>query len=96
MLFGRIINLNKKVVQSTIIRSFAQVTTNNVELTSVRYKDVVKRGSFAKLEDADISYFKSALDENRVVTEPSDLESHNVDWLHMVRGLPPFLNLSFR
>jgi len=64
----------------------SSLKTSDVELTSVRYKDHVQRGNYAKLESQDIAYFKDLLGKTRVVTDTSDLEGHNVDWLKIVRG----------
>jgi hypothetical protein len=60
--------------------------SSQVELTSVRYKDHVKRGDFATLTEGHISFFEGLLGKPRVLTDPSDLEQHNTDWLRIVRG----------
>ena len=70
-----------------LIRSYFGGLRNygtEVELTSKRYK--VTRGNYASLTDQDVNHFKSVLEKSRVVTDETDLEGHNVDWLHMVRG----------
>ena len=43
------------------------------ELTRVRYPDV-RRGNYAKLQEDDKAAFSEILDQNRVITEESDLE----------------------
>lgn len=52
----------------------------------MRYKDHVQRGNFATLQPDDIAFFRATLGENRVLTEESDVEGYNVDWLRIVRG----------
>ncbi|CAG7727290.1 unnamed protein product [Allacma fusca] len=69
------------------IRGFASQV--QAPLTSERYK--VTRGNFAALNDKDLGYFESLLGKTRVLTEESDLEGHNTDWLHMVRGASKLL-----
>ena len=65
-------------VRNRIINTFCgQFTARNLsgipELTRVRYPDV-KRGSYAQLNEDDVSAFTELLDSNRVLTEYSDLE----------------------
>ncbi|KAJ8688414.1 hypothetical protein QAD02_024209 [Eretmocerus hayati] len=54
------------------------------ELTAVRYK--VKRGPFATINDAHTSFFSELLGPDRVITEPDECDSYNIDWLRMVKG----------
>lgn len=54
------------------------------ELTSVRYK--MRRGSYATIADADVRFFDSLLDSNRVITDPDECESYNIDFAKTVRG----------
>lgn len=54
------------------------------ELTSVRYK--VERGPYAAINDAHAAFFTRILGQDRVLTEPDECDSYNVDWLHMVKG----------
>uniref|UniRef100_A0A1B6H1T9 D-2-hydroxyglutarate dehydrogenase, mitochondrial n=1 Tax=Cuerna arida TaxID=1464854 RepID=A0A1B6H1T9_9HEMI len=51
-------------------------------------KDVypVKRGNFAVLNDSHVQQFESILGKERVLTDPDELDSYNVDWIKMVRG----------
>ncbi|KAJ9600104.1 hypothetical protein L9F63_009615 [Diploptera punctata] len=56
-----------------------------VELTSVRYAGV-KRGNYAQLSEKHVQQFERILPKERVLTDPSDVQSYNVDWLRMVRG----------
>ena len=59
--------------------------SKNVELTSVRYPEVLKsKREFAKLTPEDVQHFRSILGSNHVLTE--DIEGYNVDWLGTVRG----------
>jgi hypothetical protein len=70
----------------SIRRCMSSLKPSDVELTSVRYKDQVQRGQYAKLEPEDVAFFRDFLGKNRVITDSDDLASHNVDWLRMVRG----------
>jgi len=55
------------------------------ELTRIRYPDV-KRGNYSHIQNEDLEAFSEILDKNRVITEESDLEGYNTDWLQTVRG----------
>merc|ERR1712136_308021 len=66
-------------------RSLSNIKTSLPEFTSIRYPDV-QRGSYATLNETHISSFKNILDPNRVITDTTDLEGYNVDWLKTVRG----------
>ena len=54
-------------------------------MTSVRYPNV-KRGQYGSITEADLKFFESVLGSNRVITDPSELEGYNTDWLNTVRG----------
>ncbi|KAM3962825.1 D-2-hydroxyglutarate dehydrogenase, mitochondrial-like [Aphomia sociella] len=54
------------------------------QLSSDKYN--VKRKTFASLQAKDIDYFKSILDEERVLTEESDVLPFNIDWIKNCRG----------
>jgi len=67
--------------------SYSSIKLSDVELTSKRYKNHVhKDTNHGQLKADDVTYFRDYLGESRVVTDASDLEGHNVDWLRMVRG----------
>lgn len=53
----------------------------------MRYKDHVQRGKFGTLHADDIAFFREKLGINRVLTDPTDVDGYNVDWLRIVRGL---------
>lgn len=55
-----------------------------LELTSERYK--IERGTYATLNDRHVQFFKDTLDSNRVITDPDECSSYNVDWIKTVRG----------
>jgi FAD/FMN-containing dehydrogenase len=66
-----------------------------VPLTAEHY--AVKRGDYAQLSELDIQEFQSILSTGvnedgssnggeRVVTDPTTIAPHNVDWMHNVRG----------
>lgn len=54
------------------------------ELTSIRYK--MQRGPYNTISSADISFFESLMDSNRVITDPDECESYNIDFPKTVRG----------
>ncbi|KAK7473304.1 hypothetical protein BaRGS_00035436 [Batillaria attramentaria] len=56
----------------------------HVDLTSERYPKL-QRGPFATLTDADVTSFERIV-SGRVITEPSELDGYNTDWLRTVRG----------
>ncbi|XP_074030155.1 D-2-hydroxyglutarate dehydrogenase, mitochondrial [Leptinotarsa decemlineata] len=55
------------------------------QLTKDRYPHV-KRGEYAKLDQHHLGFFKDLLGPDRVITDPSDCEGFNVDWIRNVRG----------
>ena len=58
-----------------------------VELTSVRYPKL-KRGNYSRVTDADIALFERILPgAERVITDPSELEGYNTDWIKNCRGI---------
>lgn len=73
------------IKQLMLCRSETTLSSPAVELTSVRYPDV-KRGKYTVLTPGHVSHFESILSKERVLTDPSDVEPYNVDWIKMVRG----------
>ncbi|ESO91314.1 hypothetical protein LOTGIDRAFT_182587 [Lottia gigantea] len=55
-----------------------------IEETAKRYPNL-KRRTFEKLSEKDVAFFENLL-PGRVVTEKSDLEGANTDWLRTCRG----------
>ncbi|CAN7939217.1 unnamed protein product [Ixodes hexagonus] len=45
-----------------------------------------KRGPYAQLEDFDLSMFERLLGSSAVLTDPSDVEPYNQDWLRTCKG----------
>ncbi|XP_031343457.1 D-2-hydroxyglutarate dehydrogenase, mitochondrial-like isoform X2 [Photinus pyralis] len=64
--------------QSTITKSLPQLTKD-------RYPHI-KRGDYATLSQKHLDYFVGLLGRNRVLTDPSDCEMYNVDFIKAVRG----------
>ena len=60
-------------------------TRTQPQLTSERYK--VERGPYATITGAHTAFFESVLGRDRVITEPDECDSYNIDWLRMVKGL---------
>ncbi|XP_008553768.1 D-2-hydroxyglutarate dehydrogenase, mitochondrial [Microplitis demolitor] len=54
------------------------------DLTAVRYK--VKREPFGEITGTHVNFFEQLLGHNRVITDPNECDSYNVDWIKMVRG----------
>jgi len=46
----------------------------------------VHRGKFNEIHDDDISFFQTVVGAQHVITDYSDLEMHNVDWMRSIRG----------
>lgn len=63
--------------------------SSKVGLTSERYPHL-KRGPFASLTDADVSSFERIV-SGRLITDPSELDGYNTDWLKTVRGASQIL-----
>lgn len=55
-----------------------------VELTTKRYP-YLKRGQFAILGDEDLKVFEKLI-PGRVLTDASELDSYNTDWLKTCKG----------
>ncbi|CAL1687887.1 unnamed protein product [Lasius platythorax] len=54
------------------------------ELTSIRYK--MQRGPYNAISSADIRFFDSLIGPNRIITDPDECESYNIDFPRTVRG----------
>lgn len=54
------------------------------ELTSIRYN--VKRGAYSELNDKHLAFFERLLSQNRVITDPGECDSYNIDWFKIVKG----------
>lgn len=61
----------------------ASASFQEVMLTSERYR--VQRLPFALVSDSDVAFFERVM-PGRVITNPEELKSFNVDWLKSVRG----------
>lgn len=59
---------------------------NNLEIKFTKDVYKVKRGDYAVLNDTHLQLFENILSKERVLTDPHDVESHNIDWIKMVRG----------
>lgn len=86
--------LLRKFTSCTVQQTTSNQTTTtssrsklfDIELTTNRFNESLKRGPFSVLTDADIQHFENILEPKRVVTDELEIIGHNVDWLHMVRG----------
>ncbi|XP_013188145.2 D-2-hydroxyglutarate dehydrogenase, mitochondrial-like isoform X1 [Amyelois transitella] len=77
----------KLILRSVPFHSYDQyrcATQVLPQLSSEKYKLV--RKNYARVQDIDLNYFKSILDENRVITNESDLLPYNIDWVKNCRG----------
>lgn len=70
--------------QKSIHSSGKILNQHKIKLTKDVYP--VKRGSYATLNNSHIRQFESILSVGRVITDPSEVDSYNVDWIKMVRG----------
>lgn len=63
-------------------------STKSVPLTAETYADKVQRDDrFKKLENSDIEYFQSVLqDPNGVISNEEDLDFYNEDWMRKYKG----------
>lgn len=86
----RIISSSGVVARQDRLRAswMGHYSTSAVPLTAETYSDKVKRSTaYKKLEDADVDYFKSVLqDKNGLITDITDLEFYNEDWMRKYRG----------
>lgn len=55
-------------------------------LTKDRFPEI-KRGNYAVLQDADVSFFEKVLNKNQIITDADEVDSYNKDWLNMVCGM---------
>lgn len=55
------------------------------QLTKDRYPNI-KRGNYAVLTQDHLQYFVDLLGRNRVLNDPSDCETYNIDFIKSVRG----------
>lgn len=46
----------------------------------------ITRGKFSTITESDVKHFESLLGVNRVITDASDIQPHNIDFLQAVRG----------
>lgn len=60
-------------------------TNKELKLTADSYPEVKRSSKFKKLDKDDISFFKSVLPANAVLTD-EDAEAFNVDWMRKFRG----------
>ena len=60
---------------------------HTIALTSERYPNL-KRGPYANVEDSDLAIFEKMLPgDGRVLTDSSELEGYNTDWIKTCRGM---------
>ncbi|XP_077254732.1 D-2-hydroxyglutaric acid dehydrogenase [Temnothorax americanus] len=67
-----------------IVSRYYQTGGAKPELTSIRYK--MRRGPYATITNADVCFFESLLGSNRLITDPDECESYNIDFPRTVRG----------
>lgn len=60
----------------------------DVELTVDHFPELAlkRKTEFAKLQPADVEFFKSILGPSGVITDPVELARYNVDWMKKYRG----------
>ena len=57
------------------VRKYGETKNDVPELTRIRYPGV-QRGNYAQLQKGDVLAFNNILDQNRVITDVSDLEGN--------------------
>lgn len=73
-----------KEAKKFLATSGARAGSLEPEPTSVRYK--VTRGPYATVTNSHLRFFEDLLGKDRLLTDPDECESYNVDWVKMVRG----------
>lgn len=81
---GIVKNLQEILLPSKSCVRHYQPSQKIPDLTSDRYP--VQRGGFAKVTDKDLNTFERLLGKSRVLTEDSETQFHNIDYLKSVRG----------
>ncbi|XP_054271887.1 D-2-hydroxyglutarate dehydrogenase, mitochondrial-like isoform X1 [Macrosteles quadrilineatus] len=70
------------------VRAFSSASilqySAEVPFTADQYS--IKRGAFAELRDVHLQHFQKLLQPGQVLTDPSELRSHNTDWFKHFRG----------
>ncbi|XP_058805835.1 D-2-hydroxyglutarate dehydrogenase, mitochondrial [Phymastichus coffea] len=79
--FGALLNGSRRQLASG---AAVAATRTQPELTAVRYK--VKRGPYALINDQHAAFFQQLLGNERVITEPDECDTYNIDWLRIVKG----------
>ena len=69
------ITLNSASSFVVAVRKYGDSNNGLPELTRIRYPGV-QRGNYAQLQKDDVMAFKGILDENRVITDITDLEGN--------------------
>ncbi|GLV38637.1 D-2-hydroxyglutaric acid dehydrogenase [Carabus blaptoides fortunei] len=68
-----------------LCRGLATSTDGLPELTKDRYPHV-HRGDYAELAECHVRHFTNILGDTRVLTDTTDVQGYNVDWIKNVRG----------
>ena len=89
MLYTKSRDMLVSLVTSNNFVVLAASYSTKYALTKELYK--VERGNYATLSDKDINTFEEIVGKTRILTDPSDVEAYNVDWLHSVRGNVPWV-----
>ncbi|KYN30873.1 D-2-hydroxyglutarate dehydrogenase, mitochondrial [Trachymyrmex septentrionalis] len=84
-LMGILLQCNKVITRCSgkIAGQYYSTGVAKPELTSIRYK--TQRGPYATVMDADVCFFESLLG-SRLITDPHECESYNIDFAKTVRG----------
>lgn len=86
VLMGILLRCNKVAAQCSgkITGRYYATGGARPELTSIRYK--MQRGPYATITDADVRFFDSLLGSSRLIMDPDECESYNIDFPKTVRG----------
>lgn len=78
-------SLNNEDVTCWSVSHRDQFPKFNGKMFQDRYPHV-QRGEYALLSNSHLSFFKDLLGVERVITDPSECEGYNIDWIKNVRG----------
>ncbi|KAK5646932.1 hypothetical protein RI129_005396 [Pyrocoelia pectoralis] len=80
-----LVNFKRVTTLVSFIRRCSTLSKSLPELTKDRYPNI-KRGDYAELNQNHLDYFHGLLGQNRVLSDPSDCEMYNIDFIKGVRG----------
>ncbi|CAH0627234.1 unnamed protein product [Chrysodeixis includens] len=83
-MFKPLITIVRLINKSKISEQVRYASQALPQLSSEKYN--IKRKDFGTIKSSDVSYFKSILNEGRVLTDENDVMPYNIDWIKNCRG----------